>query len=118
MERKINKIKYLIFLYLVVPISVFAAPLIDKPGAGPAGTPDDVFNFVNRLKNISLALVGVIIFAMFVYGGVLYITSGGNDEKIQKGKQTLTYAVIGLIIVVLAYVIISFIVNSLGGNVS
>lgn len=114
MERIAKNVKYLIFLYLITPFSVFAAPIIDNPNAGPAGTPDDVFNLVTRVKNIALALVGVIIFAMFVYGGVLYITSGGNDEKIQKGKQTLTYAVIGLVIVVLSYALISFVVNSLG----
>jgi hypothetical protein len=117
MERLIKKVKYLIFLYLVTPFSVFAAPLIDDPAAGPAGTPDDVFNFVNRVKNIALGFVGVIIFAMLIYGGVLYITSGGNDEKIQKAKQTLTAAIIGLLIVLLSYVIISFVVNSLGGQV-
>lgn len=117
MERIAKNVKYLIFLYLITPLSVFAAPIINNSSAGPAGTPDDVFNLVNRVKNIALAFVGVIIFAMFVYGGVLYITSGGNDEKIQKGKQTLTYAVIGLIIVVLSYALISVVVNSLGGKV-
>jgi heme/copper-type cytochrome/quinol oxidase subunit 2 len=94
----------------------FAAPLLD--GSKAATGPDDVFRFVNNVKGVAIAIVGVIIFGMIIYGGVLYISSAGNEEKIQKAKQTLTAAIFGLIIVILAYAIISFVASTLGEGIS
>jgi heme/copper-type cytochrome/quinol oxidase subunit 2 len=92
----------------------FAAPLLD--GSKAATGPDDVFRFVNNVKGVAIAIV--IIFGMIIYGGVLYISSAGNEEKIQKAKQTLTAAIFGLIIVILAYAIISFVASTLGEGIS
>ena len=48
---------------------------------------------------------------MIIYGGFRYITSGGDSGKVTGAKNTIIYAVIGLVIVVLAQVIVKFILD-------
>ena len=60
-----------------------------------------------------LTLVGIIAIGAIVIGGYWYITSGGNDEQAEKGKKTLLQAIIGLIVVLLAYTIVTIIVNTI-----
>jgi hypothetical protein len=50
---------------------------------------------------------------MFIYGGFYLLTSGGADEKVKKGKETLTWAIIGIIIVMGSYALVSFIQSAL-----
>jgi len=58
-----------------------------------------------------LALVGVIFLALMVYAGYNWMTARGEEEKVEKAKDTITRAFIGLIIVVGAYAIWSFAFN-------
>ena len=60
-----------------------------------------------------LTIAGVIAVAFVVVGGYWYITSAGNEEQSEKGRKTLTNAIIGVIVVVLAYTIVTVIVNTL-----
>ena len=62
---------------------------------------------------VTLLFVFAVLLSLFflVYGGIRWIVSGGNKEKVAQARQTLTYAVIGLIIVLLSF----FIVNVIGG---
>jgi lysylphosphatidylglycerol synthetase-like protein (DUF2156 family) len=70
----------------------------------PATT--NVSEIIGKVITWVLGLVGGIAVLFIVYAGILYVTSGGNKERIEKAKQTLTYAVIGLIVIVLAGVIV------------
>jgi hypothetical protein len=54
--------------------------------------------------------------AVMVYGGFLWILSGGNPERIKRGRDALTGAVIGVIIVISAWLIINFILTTLTGT--
>lgn len=68
--------------------------------------------------NISIFILGIsgsLALLMFLYGGFLWITSAGNEKKVQEGKDTITKAVIGLAIIFGAYAFITFIIASLGG---
>lgn len=60
-----------------------------------------------------LGIVGVIFLLMIVYGGVVWMTSGGNEERIRTAKKLLTSSVIGLVIVMTAYGITYFIIERL-----
>lgn len=55
-----------------------------------------------------LALIAVI---MMIYAGIVYLTSGGEEEKIEKSKNTIKAAVIGLVIVFLAWAILTLTIN-------
>lgn len=56
-------------------------------------------------------VVGAVSVIMIIYGGFRYITSGGASERVGNAKNTLIYAVIGLIIVALAQLIVHFVLN-------
>ncbi len=73
--------------------------------------PEGIFN---RITNIALGIVGAISVLMLVWGGLRYIISGGDSKKITDAKNTILYAVIGLIIAMLAYAIIRFVLSSIG----
>ena len=56
-------------------------------------------------------MVGVIAVIMVIIGGINYTTSQGDPEKIKKAKNTILYGIIGLIISLLAFAIVSFVLN-------
>ena len=69
----------------------------------------------SRLTNTILLIVGLISVIMLVYGGLRYILSGGDSKKVTDAKNTILYAIIGLIISLLAYAIVHFVLNSVVG---
>ncbi|MBQ3310301.1 hypothetical protein IJG73_02570 [Candidatus Saccharibacteria bacterium] len=71
-----------------------------------------------RITNTVLYIVGIISVIMLIYGGLRYILSGGDSKKVTDAKNTILYAIIGLIISILAYAIVNFVINNtLGANV-
>lgn len=78
-----------------------------------------VNDLIKIIVNIFSAIVGVIAVIMIIYGGVKYITSGGESGNISSAKSTIVYAVVGLVIVALAQFIVQFVldkVNSPNGS--
>ena len=69
----------------------------------------------SRITNTVLLIVGLISVIMRVYGGLRYILSGGDSKKVTDAKNTILYAIIGLIISMLAYAIVHFVLNSVIG---
>ena len=69
----------------------------------------------SRITNTVLLIVGLISVIMLVYGGLRYILSGGDSKKVTDAKNTVLYAIIGLIISMLAYAIVHFVLNSVIG---
>ncbi len=61
-----------------------------------------------------LALVGLLALAAIVYGGIRIITGLGNQSAVEQGKKTIFWAIAGLVIIALAYIIISVVANALG----
>jgi hypothetical protein len=57
----------------------------------------------------SVPLAGIVLFLMLVAGGIMYLSSGGNPESLQKAKSTLTYAIIGIVLLLLAWFTLRFI---------
>jgi hypothetical protein len=55
---------------------------------------------------------------MLLIGGILYITSAGNEQRAERGKKVLTAAIIGLLIVTLSYTLIAIFTNIIGGGVA
>lgn len=115
MVECMKKIKYSLLGYLLVPLLTRAESLIDPSTATgkPQTTPESVEIFIGRVQGIVFGVAGIIAVAMIIYGAVLYMTAGGNDDKIAKAKQTLTWAIGGLLVVVLSLVIINVMVTVL-----
>src|SRR5690606_25355144 len=61
--------------------------------------------------NIFSMIIGVIAVIMIIIGGLRYITSGGDSAGVNGAKNTILYAIIGLVIVALAQVIVQFVLN-------
>ncbi len=78
----------------------------------PLGT-TDVSELIGRVIKALLGIVGSIGLLMFVYGGFTWMTAGGNEKRVEQGKQILTWAVIGLVTIFSAYAILSFIIDKL-----
>jgi len=60
-----------------------------------------------------LGVVGIILLVMFIYGGVLYATSAGSEEKVETGKKVMLYAIMGVIIIALAFALTNWVINAL-----
>ena len=64
------------------------------------------------IVNVMLYIIGAIAVIMIVIGGIRYVTSNGDSGSVKSAKDTILYAVIGLIIAILAYSIVNFVVDS------
>ena len=76
-----------------------------------SGSEDRFQEILANIINIFSLVVGVVAVIMIIFGGFKYITSGGNQESIKSAKQTLVYALVGLIIVALAQAIVRFVLH-------
>jgi hypothetical protein len=70
-------------------------------------------DIVHTIINLLSALVGIVAVIMIIVGGLRYITSGGNDASVTSAKNTILYAIIGLVIVALAQVLVRFTLSKL-----
>jgi cytochrome bd-type quinol oxidase subunit 2 len=68
---------------------------------------------IRQVINIFSVIVGVTAVIMIIVGGFRYITSGGSDASVTSAKNTILYAIIGLIIVALSQLIVRFVLNKL-----
>jgi len=75
---------------------------------------NDITDLITILIEYALDIVGVIAVAMIIYGGFLYVTSGGDENKAKQGSQIITYAAIGIIVVLAAVVIVRTVRTSVG----
>lgn len=80
----------------------------DKPPAEPTKTFNQTLATIINLLSVIVGIVAVI---MIIMGGFRYITSGGSQEKVTSAKNTILYAVIGLVVVALAQVIVRFVLS-------
>lgn len=76
-----------------------------------AGGESHFDKILSDIINIFSIIVGITAVIMIVYAGFRYVTSGGNQESVKSAKQTLIYALIGLVIVALAQVIVKFVLH-------
>ena len=65
--------------------------------------------FLPNITQAIIALAGAFAFVFMIIGGIQILTAYGNEEKIASGKKTVTYAIVGLLIAILAYAIVSIV---------
>jgi len=66
----------------------------------------------NNIIRAALGMIGAIALLMFVYGGFLWLTSGGSPDKVKKGKDVMVWAAIGLVIVFTSAALVSFVLGA------
>ena len=68
------------------------------------------YQIIGSIINIVLGFLGVVFLALVIFGGITWMTAGGNQEKVQKAKTLVTQAAIGLAIVLFAFLLTNFVV--------
>jgi cytochrome bd-type quinol oxidase subunit 2 len=79
----------------------------DSPGLFEEG---GVFK---QITNIMLFLVGIISVIMLIVGGIRYVVSGGDQNAVQGAKNTILYAIIGIVVAFLAFAAVRFVTTNL-----
>jgi len=101
---------------LVLPQAVSALDA-DQLGLGYATasglTSTDIRETAARIINVALGLLGIIAVVIILAGGFKWMTAGGNEEKVGEAKKLISAGVIGLVIIITAYAIAAFVINSL-----
>lgn len=78
--------------------------------------PKDLFGnsgVFKQVTNTILYIVGIIAVIMLIIGGIKYVISGGDAKKVTDAKNTVLYAIIGLVISFLAFAIVNFVISAL-----
>jgi len=119
---KIKKyfLSFMVIALCLVPVLGFAfteaelgsgdlANVASEAGYGTAELPD----VVGRVVKIVLSLMALIAIVIIIVAGFQWMTSGGNEDKIKAAKKLMGSALVGLIIIIFAYAIVSFIITKL-----
>lgn len=85
------------------------------PFTNPIGV-NSINDLLRNVINFVLGFVGVIAAAIIIYGGIIYMTSAGNDQRINQGKTILTYGIVGLIITLAAGIIVQLVISAVSGS--
>lgn len=80
---------------------------------GPAG-PQQLLELVQRLISLSVSLAFLLLTIMLFWGGIKYLMSGGDPKKLGEAHQTLTWALLGILFLVLAWLVLKLIENFSG----
>lgn len=125
--KKISKhlISLAILAFLVVPAFAFTAHAQFDPGLNQVNqglnnslSSTDPRTVIGRIINMALGFLGVIAVGIVLMGGFKWMTAGGNEEKTGEAKKLLGAGVIGLVIILSAWAIATFIINSLNTAVN
>jgi hypothetical protein len=116
----------MLVLPLAVPVAVSAAPADPSSSKalceGSGGTWDGATNACGKagtksfpeelasVTNLLLFIIGAIAVIMIIIGGIRYVTSSGDQAQTTAAKNTILYAVIGVVMAFMAYAIINFVV--------
>lgn len=74
---------------------------------------DSLTEIFRTVVNIMLFLIGAVAVIMLVIGGIRYVVSGGNQDQVTGAKNTIMYAIIGIVVAFLAYAAVSFVTTNL-----
>lgn len=119
--KNVFKLLLSILLVSLVTLTGFSSvsALTLREGAEAArcdGCPENLFGDAGVFKQVTntiLYIVGIIAVIMLIIGGIKYVVSGGDAKKVTDAKNTVLYAIIGLVIAFLAFAIVNFVISAL-----
>lgn len=79
-----------------------------------AAKSDNAESTMKKVINMLLFIIGIVAVISIIIGGIMYTVSSGDQGKIKTAKDTILYAVVGLVVAILAFAIVNFVVNNLG----
>lgn len=84
--------------------------------AGAVGGETSVRALIVTIINFFLFFLGLIATIMIIYGGVTYVTAAGEQERVDSAKKIITYAIVGIIIVLLSFAIVNTVLQAGAGT--
>lgn len=110
----------LLTVTLAMPIVALAQTGTDTSGDSTVTLPSPIFCedatcLITQVVRYIFGIIAVIATLMFVWGGVMMITSHGNSDQIKRAKETLVWATIGVLIVLLSWAVVKFVIQGLTG---
>lgn len=112
--RKFTKTSAFFLLVFLFAKPVFAAGEVDN-GVATLKFLEIIFS---NVVSAAIALAGIVLFVMFLIGGFRFITSGGDPKATEAARGTLTHAVLGLVVILLAFLILQLIKTITGVDVT
>ena len=103
---------------LAVPLAASADTDATKGAtdAKPDGVPTDLNASLTVITNTLLLAIGFVSVVMLIIGGFRYVLSNGNEKSVTGAKDTILYAIIGVVVALLAYAIINFVLGTFSGQ--
>ncbi|MCJ1966687.1 pilin [Candidatus Nanosynbacter sp. TM7-087] len=125
-----NKLKLILAGLLVVPtVALAVAPaasaegnftlqggVSSAQGEGVDKVAADPESLVKQFVNIFLFAVGALSVIMLIWGGIRYTTSAGDSNKVTAAKNTVLYAIVGLVVAILAYAIVNMVIGKIASG--
>jgi len=128
MQRSLIKLSVaFIFSLLIVAVLILILPnvsfaqnsdqnLSDFANSAGIETTSSLPTIIGRIVQVFLAVLGIILILLIIYGGWIWMSSAGDPAKIEKAKKIIINAIIGVIVVSLAFAIATFVMNALSGT--
>ena len=86
---------------------------LEKAGQGTGLGKQDPRQTIGNIIDVALGFLGAVALVIVLYGGVLWMTAAGNDEKVAQAKKVLYSGVIGMIIILSAYALSNYVIGAL-----
>lgn len=94
-------------------VPVFAQDLLGDVASNTTLSNRSFVEVLGSIINVVLSVLGVVLLIIVIYAGVLWMTAGGNSDNVDKAKQLIINAVIGLVLILAALAISTFVFNTL-----
>jgi cytochrome bd-type quinol oxidase subunit 2 len=105
-----------------VPAVAFASGLIDDvnpiSALGEIAPGNDIKELALTIVNYFLTFLGIVAVMMIIFGGVTYVTAAGKQESIDNAKKIITYALVGLLIIMVSFALVYTVLQAGGGGSS
>ncbi len=118
-KRKLNQLFIVVLFFAIfAPFVVSAKPNLGTNYVGNLGLTEanntDPRAFAINIVKYLMTFLGIIAVLVVLYGGFIWMTAGGNEDKVDKAKKMIISGAIGLVIVLSAFAIITFVINVTG----
>jgi cytochrome bd-type quinol oxidase subunit 2 len=97
---------------LVVPAIASAAVTIENVGGSLGLGSADLKQTVLNIITFVLGLLGLIAVIMILYGGFIWLTAGGNEDKVDSAKKIISAAAVGLVVILISWAIVNFVIGT------
>jgi hypothetical protein len=104
---------FVAIMCLALPVASKALGGLDTTAGGAGYEEKDILKISGNAINIALSFVGVLFLVMMIAGGFVWMTAAGNEARVKTALKLLTAGIIGLVIVVAAYVITAWLGDTL-----